>query len=115
MPNGVYRFCIDPVNRIPSPSLKGLRMWKKYTLSFKNKGNNLNDHFGKKESLQPNNISLIGLLLRGSAAAAAESLAVWAVINQIRDCITVNTIHYIAMYIPDSFNFDTVSFLIYRA
>ena len=47
--------------------------------------------------------------------AAAESLAVWAVINQIRDCITVDTIHYIAMYMPDSFNFDIVSFLVYRA
>ena len=49
------------------------------------------------------------------AAAAAESLAVWAVINQIADCITGDTIHYIAMYISDSFNFDTVSFLVYRA
>ena len=44
--------------------------------------------------------------------AAAESLAVLAVINQIRDCITVDTIHYIAMYIPDSFNFDTVGKLL---
>ena len=62
--------------------------------------------------IKTNNISLIGLLLRGWAVAAA----VWAVINQIRDCITVDTIHYIAMYIPDSFNFDTVlSFKVYRA
>ena len=34
----------------------------------------------------------------------------WAVINQIRDCITVDTIHYIAMYIPNSFNFNSVFF-----
>ena len=49
------------------------------------------------------------------AAVAAGFLAVWVIINQIRDCITVDTINYIAMYIPDSFNFDTVSFLVYRA
>ena len=29
--------------------------------------------------------------------------------------LTVDTIHNIAKYIPDSFNFDTVSFLVYRA
>ena len=44
------------------------------------------------------------------AAATAKSLAVWAFINKIRDCISVDTIHYIAMYILDGFNFDAVSF-----
>ena len=28
--------------------------------------------------------------------------------DQIRDCITVDTIHYIAIYIADSLNIDTV-------
>ena len=45
----------------------------------------------------------------------ATFLAVWAIIDQIRDCTIVDTNHYIAMYIPDNFNFDKVSFLVYRA
>ena len=35
MPNGVYRFCIDPKNRIPSISRTGFRMWKKNILRLK--------------------------------------------------------------------------------
>ena len=49
-----------------------------------------------------NNISIVG-----------HVLDVWAAKNQIRDCITVDTIQYVAMYIPDSLNFDTVSYLVY--
>ena len=62
--------------------------------------------------IQINNISLILLLV--PAAILVVFLAVWAVINQVRDSITGDTIHYIAMYnlIVSTLS---LSFLVYRS
>ena len=39
------------------------------------------------------------------AAISAAFLAVWAVVNQLRNHITADSIHYTAMYIPDKTSF----------